>query len=408
MKSDINQLMEKRNLDGYMIAGGEGYSVVRDYLANGAHITGGYIVQKRGGEPLLVVSGMEIEEAAKSGLDVKTFEDLEFTKLRGEISDPTEFAVAIWQRVLESVGLTEGRIGIYGSGEVNSYIELVDHARKSLTQYEFMGETGLTLFAEAFVTKDADEIARMRSVASRTVEVQEATWDYIASHRQDGETVVDADGVPLTIGDVKQFIMMELMKRGLEDTGMIFAQGRDGGFPHSRGENAEALQVGKAIVFDLFPRELGGGYHHDTTRTWCIGHAPDNVQKAYDEVMTAFDLSIEAYGLGKPTAMMQEAVLDYFEAQGHPTSRSQPGTQIGYMHSLGHGVGLLIHERPAISHFNRDDKFEVGNCLTIEPGLYYPDDGYGIRVEDTYIITENGELESITPFRKDLVIPLKG
>ena len=114
------------------------------------------------------------------------------------------------------------------------------------------------------------------------------------------------------------------MARGLEDTNMIFAQGRDAGFPHSRGEAEMPLTMGQAIVFDLFPRELGGGYHHDMTRTWCIGYAPPELQQDYETVMEAFDISVEAFGLNKPTHLMQEAVLDHFESKGHATTRSKP------------------------------------------------------------------------------------
>ena len=105
---------------------------------------------------------------------------------------------------------------------------------------------------------------------------------------------------------------------------------------------------------------------------------------------------------------MQEAVLDYFEAQGHPTRRSHPGTNVGYTHSLGHGVGLNIHERPSISHMVKEDVFEKGNFITIEPGLYYPERGLGVRIEDSFIIGDDGELVSITSFHKDLVLTLKG
>jgi Xaa-Pro aminopeptidase len=144
------------------------------------------------------------------------------------------------------------------------------------------------------------------------------------------------------------------------------------------------------------------------TRTWCIGYAPPEVQQVYDEVMETFDIAVESFGLNKPTALMQEAVLDRFEANGHPTQRSEAGTQAGYVHSLGHGIGLQIHEKPNITHVRQDEIFRVGQVVTIEPGLYYPEKGYGVRIEDSFIITENGELVSITDFPKDLVLPLKG
>lgn len=408
MKSDIDGLMKARELDALFIAGGEGYSEVRDYMTNGADVTGGFVIKKMGADPMLFVSGMETEEAKKSGYAVKGWNELGFYDLYKD-HDPDTAQIIFWGKCLKSAGVESGKIGIYGRGDINSYVELVALANEHYDNYSFVGETGRTLFDEAFLTKDDAEIERIKSVAERTNQVVEATWDYIASHQANAdEIVVDAEGNPLTIGMVKRFVRVQLMERGLEDTGMIFAQGRDAGFPHSRGEADEALQLGKSIVFDLFPRELGGGYHHDMTRTWSIGYATPEVQAAYDEVMIAFDKSLEDFAIGKGTHSMQETVLDYFESKGHPTSRSDSAANEGYVHSLGHGVGLLIHERPSISHIRKDDVWQVGNVVTIEPGLYYPDKGYGVRVEDLFIISDNGELISFTPFKKDLVLPLNG
>ncbi|MGB7341222.1 MAG: M24 family metallopeptidase [Phototrophicaceae bacterium] len=408
MKSDIDALMQERGLDAILIAGGEGYSEVRDYMSNGAHITGGYIVKKTGAEPMLFVSGMETEEAKKSGYAVTGWNELGFSDLF-QNNDIDTATILFWEKCLVAADVPSGKIGLYGRGDLNTYVTLFALANEKLANYQFVGETGRTLFDEAFLTKDEQEIERIQSVAARTNEVMSATWDFIASHQADAdENVVNDAGEALTIGQVKRFVLSQLMERGLEDTGMIFAQGRDAGFPHSRGEADQGLKLGQSIVFDLFPREFGGGYHHDMTRTWSIGYATPEVQAAYDDVMTAFDKSLEDFAVGKPTHSMQEAVLDYFESQGHPTGRSDSSANKGYVHSLGHGVGLMIHERPSISHIRRDDSWQIGNVVTIEPGLYYPDDGFGIRIEDLFIITESGELISLTPFKKDLVLPLTG
>jgi Xaa-Pro aminopeptidase len=172
-------------------------------------------------------------------------------------------------------------------------------------------------------------------------------------------------------------------------------------------QNDQPLRLGQSIVFDLFPREIGGGYHHDVTRTWCIGFAPPEVQATYDTVMRAFEIAVAAYEeSGQPAYILQEAVLDFYESQGHPTQRSQPNTMQGYVHGLGHGVGLQIHERPSMSHLLRNDVLQAGNVLTIEPGLYYPDAGYGVRVEDMVYIDKQGAIVTLTDFRKDLVLPL--
>ncbi|MCS6835980.1 MAG: M24 family metallopeptidase [Anaerolineae bacterium] len=410
MRADLDTLMAERKLDAILVGGGEQYNDVRDYLSYGARITGGLIVKRRDHAPLLTVSGMELDEARKSGLECTTYAEMGFYDLLQETDDRLLVEARLWGRALARAGLERGRVGLYGTDAIHVILALYQRLCAELPQYDFVGDDHkISLFQAAFLTKDAEEMARVRSVAQRTDEVLRATWDFIAKHRAaDDERVVDDQGQALTVGQVKSFVRAALLARGLEDTGMIFAQGRDAGFPHSRGQDDQALKVGQAIVFDLFPRELGGGYHHDMTRTWCINFAPPAVQQAYDQVMQAFNRALEAYALGKPTHLLQEVVLDTFEAQGHPTLRSDPKTMCGYVHSLGHGLGLNVHERPSITHLRKDDVFQVGNLITIEPGLYYPEDGYGVRVEDTFFIDESGALLSLTPFPKDLILPLKG
>ncbi|MBI1257223.1 MAG: M24 family metallopeptidase [Chloroflexi bacterium] len=407
MKSDLDSLMARRGLDAFMVVGDEHGNPMRNYLSNGAAVTGGYVLKKRGGDPIMVVNPMEIEEAAKSGLKVYSFNDFDWggllKTLDGDIAKAT---VAFWKRLLQKIEVESGIVGIYGTGTINQYLELIRQVQAASPEYQLVGETGLTLFDEAYVTKDPDEIERIKSVAARTSAVWQATWDFIAGHKADGETVVKADGSPLTIGEVKRFVRRELLDRDLEDDSMIFAEGRDGGFPHSRGEADMPLMLGQAIVFDLFPRELGGGYYHDSTRTWSIGYATPEVQEAYDQVMDAFDVAVDNFRVNMPSAMLQEAVQDYFESKGHATTRSNPSTPVGYVHSLGHGVGLNIHERPSISHLSKDT-LQVGNVISIEPGLYYPEKGYGMRIEDLCYVDASGTLVSLTDFHKELVLPLK-
>jgi Xaa-Pro aminopeptidase len=410
MKADLDRLMAARELSAILVTGGEHQNTPRAYLCNGVDIHGGMVIKKHGSEPILIVGGMEIEEAGHSGLTVYNRDSLGWPEIYTQAEGNRSKAfVLFWGKLLETFEIAPGKIGLYGTGDLHEWLELARRLTEVYPDNPIVGETGMTLFDEAFVTKDAGELRIMREVADKTSEVLQATWDFIGSHRAEGETVVKADGTPLTIGDVKRFVRRELMDRELEDTDMIFAQGRDAGFPHSRGEANMPLQLGQSIVFDLFPRQLGGGYFHDCTRTWSIGYATEAVQETYNLVMQAFQTAVDTYAEpGQPTHTMQEAVLDYYEGAGHPTIRSKPGTSEGYVHSLGHGVGLNIHERPSISHLAKEDTFQKGNFITIEPGLYYPDRGLGVRVEDSFIIDDAGELISLTSFHKDLVLPLKG
>ncbi|GAB4574617.1 MAG: hypothetical protein Kow0077_22100 [Anaerolineae bacterium] len=409
MRSDIDRLMADRDLDALMILGGEMSNPHRAYITNG-HEANALVFKKRGEQAVMITNAMEIENAKQSGLTVYTHGDFKLHELwQAYPDDPDMRTLKSFEHYFEKLGITGGRIGVYGFGNLGATWELLQRMAAHFTQMTFVGERENSLFDEAVVTKDADEIAILTDVGRRTNAVMQAAWDFIASHRAQDGVVVKADGSPLTIGEVKAFVRLKLLENKLEDSeGMIFAQGRDGGFPHSHGNDSEALRTGQAIVFDLFPRDMDTGYFHDMTRTWSIDHATPEVQKAYDEVMTAFNAVMDAIKVGERTSKYQEITLDVLEEFGHPTSRSHPGTTEGYIHSLGHGLGLEIHESPRFSHMVDRDVIQIGNVFTVEPGVYYPSRGFGIRIEDTVYIDTDGKVQNLTPMHKELVLPLKG
>ena len=410
MKSDLDRLMRERDMVAFIIGGGEEESPERNYMTNGAHIMGGVILKKVGETGVAVVSPMEIEEMHDSGLDCYTFNDLSLAEIALKSGgNPLQTQLNFWKRCLERFEVPSGKVGIYGVGMLGHYLAFFRALEREMPQYEFVGEIRKTIFTEAMATKSPQELERIRTVARKTDEVMQSAWDYITSMREHEGEVVDQNGRKVTIGDVKALINRELLDRGLVDQeGMIFAQGRDAAFPHSRGAAETPLRTGQTIVFDFFPREIGGGYFHDCTRTWSIGYATEEVQQSYRDVSDAFDVAVETFVSGGKAHRLQDAVLDLFESRGHPTGRSHPGTTDGYTHGLGHGVGLRVHEAPGMSHLQREDILQPGNVITIEPGVYYPDRGYGIRLEDTFYVSEHGELISLSPQPKNLILPLKG
>jgi len=409
MRSDLDQLMAERQIDAFIIPGSEGRNTYRDYLTGGAHASA-MIVKKRGEEPILIVNHMEIDEARKSGLPVMTHDEFNMGEIFKKHGRGTpEARAALWEQYIEKLGL-HGRVTFYGTADMQYALSLLRFLEKTFAEkLEIVIDKTPDIFELAYETKDADEIEKMREVGKRSGAVMQATRQWLAGHRaQDGD-IVDEAGKPLTIGAVKQFVRLKLLEHDLEDSGgMIFAQGRDAGVPHSRGEHDAVLRVGQSIVFDLFPSPIGGGYFHDMTRTWCLGFAPAEVQRDYDLVMGVFHRSLEEIALGEPVQKVATKVCEWFEAAGHPTRLSTPDAQEGYVHSLGHGLGLNIHESPGLSHLMPESTvFKAGNVLTIEPGLYYPEQGYGIRVEDTVYLDANGQLHNLTDCPYDLVIPLK-
>src|SRR5690606_8498160 len=116
-----------------------------------------------------------------------------------------------------------------------------------------------------------------------------------------------------------------------------------------------------------------------------------------------FNRAMEALEVGTTGNIYQEMTCDFFEERGHPTIRTAPGIEQGYVHSLGHGLGLQIHSRARLSAVS-PAVIKPRQALTIEPGLHYPARGYGGRVGDTGFIAVSGEVHPLTPFPKDLVI----
>jgi Xaa-Pro aminopeptidase len=332
-----------------------------------------------------------------------------------ESESALEATVKLYRKVFDELGVT-GRVGFYGTTQQGSSYALLTALNKNLADVTIMGEFEKDIFQVARATKGPEEIERMRRVGQATTTVMREIIDHIRDHQvvrrtQDGAAIdmlVKSDGSALTIGDVKRFGRSRLFVHELEDPeGMIFAIGADAGVPHSRGEKDDPLCLGQSIVFDLFPRETGGGYFHDVTRTFCLGYAPPEVQRAYDDVRECFDRVLAALEPGAPTRPCEELTCEIFEGQGHNTHRVDRSTQEGYVHSLGHGVGLHIHERPAfgLSPTNHDT-LRPGSVVTLEPGLYYPERGFGIRIEDTVYLDDQGQFHSLTDIDKKLVVEM--
>ncbi len=227
---------------------------------------------------------------------------------------------------------------------------------------------------------------------------------------RDDEVLLREDGSPLTIADVKSKISLWLAELEAVDVeGCIFSIGRDAGIPHSVGNPTDVLRLGQTIIFDIFPAEAGGGYFYDFTRTWSLGYASPEARKLYDEVYAVYNKVIENLDMNARFKEYQILVCNEFHAQGHKTPVHDAGVLTdGYVHSLGHGFGLNIHERPQSRHTLSDDNIlKPGTIFTIEPGLYYPEKGMGVRIEDSYWMRSDGSVERLAEYPYDFVLPMK-
>jgi Xaa-Pro aminopeptidase len=407
MKQDLDHLMEERGLDAILVAGKVHGNPAMYYMTNGAGLTGGRVLKKRGEEPILLCSPIEREEAAASGLTIVNMSKYDFMSILRETGDRLAAIVELYRRVFTDLEVS-GRVGFFGMADRGSAWVLLNALNAQLEDVEVYGDIDVTLIDVARATKDATEAERIREMGRRTCTVVARTIEFLKSHRVKDEMLVQVDGTPLTIGRVHEEINRLIAEQRLEDPeGFIFAIGRDAGIPHSKGRPEDVVALGKTIVFDIFPCEAGGGYFADVTRTFCLGYAPPEIEKAYQDVYECQAMLLEAYEVGTEARQYQQMTCEFFEGRGHPTIASDTKTEIGYVHSLGHGLGLAIHEEPRFSDVpNNTDVLQPGHVFTCEPGLYYPEQGFGIRIEDDLWIDPDGVVHNLTEFPKELVIEI--
>jgi len=407
MKQDMDRLMEERGLDTILVAGKVHGNPAMYYMTNGAGLIGGRVLKKRGEEPVLLCSPIEREEAAASGLTIVNISKYDFVSILREADNRLAAIVALYRRIFADLGVS-GRVGFYGLMDRGSAWVMLNALDAQLEDIEVYGDFDVTLIDAARATKDPAEAERIREVGRRTCAIVSRTVEFLKSHRVQDEMLVQADGAPLTIGRVHEEINWFIAEERLEDPeGFIFAIGRDAGVPHSKGRPDDVVALGKTIVFDIFPCEAGGGYFFDMTRTFCLGYAPPEVEKAYREVHECVESLVEAYEVGTETRRYQQMTCEFFESRGHPTIASDTKTEAGYVHTVGHGLGLAIHEEPRFGDVPTNaDVLRPGHVFTCEPGLYYPERGFGIRIEDVIWIDPDGMVHNLTDFPKELVVKM--
>ena len=416
MKSDLTNLMRLRGLDALIVNGPDGLSqsnAAYNYLIAPARDINGTVIVKVSGEIYLLHRTMERDEAAVSGLKLINREQFNVPAIMKEQNgDRLATEVELLRRIFNHVGIPDdgsARVGFYGVDVQNRTLAMLDRVRRE-ELCEVVVEFENDAITEARMTKDEGEAAQIRRTCDLTSEVIGLTKDFIRAHTAKDRAMVKADGAPLTIGDLKRFVRLRCSELELEEDHTILAIGRDAGVPHSRGKLGDVIRLGETIIFDIFPRQLGG-YYADITRTWCVGHAPDHVLQAYEQVCNVHDTVEGMFAVGRHCHEFHEAACEMFREMGHPTQLDGQAITSGYMHGLGHGFGLSVHESPSMSlkGMRPDELIQSGTIICNEPGLYYPDDprgGWGVRLEDDYWFDLAGTMHKLTNVDRELIIKI--
>lgn len=212
--------------------------------------------------------------------------------------------------------------------------------------------------------KSSQEIEKTRAALA----IAEAAFEVIRNHIRPG----------ITEKALAWELEKEIRGRGAEALSfpIIVATGLNSALPHAV-PTERPIQAGEPILFDWGARM--DGYCSDTSRTVLMGKPDEAFVPIFETVLTAMLKAIDAIRPGVNGKAVDAVAREHID---------QAGYKGRFSHSLGHGTGLMVHERPRLTP-HRDDVLEEGMIVTVEPGIYIPDWG-GVRIENQVVIRADG------------------
>ncbi len=337
------------------------------------------------GKPIIGTNALEVERATKEsrarevvlleqfrgeGTAESVHPAIHFLKSRGvdSIVIPSAFPYALGMQFAQHVALQVGGESLYGEERAIKTPVEIAWIEESQRACERAVEKARIFLKECVIEKDA---LRHGSCAD-----------------------------PICADTVRSIIDTCLYQDGFLGIDTIVSCGIQAADPHARGSGL--LRPFLPIVIDVFPRSLKTLYFADQTRTFFKGEPSSAYRKMYAAVLHAQEQAIRQIKEGADGKDLFDDVCASFSTMGYATTLSRRPVQ-GFIHGLGHGVGIEIHEVPNLG--SRSNILKEGMVVTVEPGLYYSEGAQapvgGIRIEDMILVTKDG-CRNLTRFPKDL------
>jgi Xaa-Pro aminopeptidase/Xaa-Pro dipeptidase len=238
----------------------------------------------------------------------------------------------------------------------------------------------IDLFLEARRVKDEVEVARIERASKGLDRIFEALTKELRPGRTEWEVAAEV---------MKVATANELTPSGSDSalSPTIVASGPNGALPHSELTDRK-IKRGDFVVADIFFRYRG--YNSDGTRTFAVGSAISEMKRNYATVLEAQESALDTIREGTVCEDVHFAAVKVLK---------RAGVEKHLNHSVGHGVGIDIHEMPPISKGSKS-RLLVNDIVTDEPGIYFPG-RYGIRIEDT--VKAGSKPVALTRFTKELL-----
>lgn len=338
-----------------------------------------FLYAERNGRRHVVLTSFEIPRLAGTGLRPHAMEEFGYDELLagGEERDATELEV--YARACRELGVRETAV------PPGFPLGLADRLRGDGIDIRVDGD----LFKARRRVKTETELAGIRRAQSACEEAMTAARELLRA------------GGDLSSEAIRARIEEVFTERGVVADQIIVSHGPQSAIGHEEGSGPIAR--GEPVVIDLFPRDRASGCYADMTRTFVAGEPSDELREYHRLCREALDRVLPEIRPGARGADLHRLVCELFHEHGHPTQLSKtPGEVLldGFFHGLGHGVGLEVHEDPALGRGGTE--LVAGDVVAVEPGLYRS--GYGgCRLEDLVLVTEDG-CENLTDFPYDLEV----
>jgi Xaa-Pro aminopeptidase len=350
-----------------------------------------FLYAELGGERHIVISSLERSRVAAvdERLHVHAVEEFGYDELVLGGYDRAAAVLEVLSRACRSLALERATV------PADFPLEVADRLRAD--GIELAVDRGV--FEARRRVKSAAELAGIRRAQAAAEAGMRAAAELLRRAEREGNGLL-AGGDPLTCERVREAIKEAVTRAGASaGDELIVAHGAQTASGHEFGSGP--IKPGEPVVIDLWPRDPQSACFADMTRTFVVGEAPAELRRYHELTRDSLARSLAAVRPGAAGREVHRLSCEPYEQAGLPTLLSKAPGQIleeGYFHSLGHGVGLEVHEAPTLGR--APDLLVHGDVITLEPGCYRPGFG-GCRLEDLVLVTDDGA-DVLTDFPYDL------
>lgn len=318
--------------------------------------------------------------AAAPELDRLAVTDLGWDELLAEGRSFAAAELEVWSRAVERLGIRSAAV------PADFPLALADRLRAAGVELRVDTE----LFEGRRRTKTDAELAGIRRAAAAGMAAIREAARVLREARADGD-VLRHDGEVLTSEALRDGIRTLCARHGAPAPPDIIVAAQGPGAPVGHEPGSGPLAPSVPICLDVWPQDEATGCWADMTRTLVAGEIPGVLAELHELVLEAHRRALAELRAGVRGVDVYGAACDVFEAAGHPTQRTKaPGEPLahGFYFGLGHGVGLEVHEEPALGRSGHTP-LVAGDVVAVEPGTFVPDVG-AMRVEDLLVVGDDG------------------